>query len=153
MRNFHDFSYDLFIHSNNPEEVILAILSDFKEQPADVIIVKILERLKTLETASQNVGKYVLQLEVLSKLRNLQVETIKEISTMPFTYDLKTDIRFKQGREIGKEEGIEQGIEQEKGQVAVKMLSQTSLTVNQIAAIAGLSISEIKKLKASFEKK
>jgi hypothetical protein len=68
MRNIHDFSYDLFIHSSNPEEVILAILSDFKELPADVIIAKILERLKALETATQNIGKYaaIQLLELLS---------------------------------------------------------------------------------------
>ncbi|MES2775410.1 MAG: hypothetical protein V4722_14645 [Bacteroidota bacterium] len=30
MRNIFDFPYELFIYSSNPEEVILAILSDFK---------------------------------------------------------------------------------------------------------------------------
>jgi len=156
MRNIHDFPVDLFINSINPEEVILAILSDFKNESPKAIIKKILKQLQRLEQPSKGFSKYVLQLEVLSKLRNLQEETTKEISTMPFTYDLKTDIRYKQGQEIGKEIG--QKIGEEKGyyknqvNVTRKMLLKGIYSIEEISAITGLSIDEILKLSTEIKR-
>jgi hypothetical protein len=36
--------------------------------------------------------KYTRQLEILSNLRSLQKETVKQLETMPFVYDLENDI-------------------------------------------------------------
>ncbi|MES2775409.1 MAG: hypothetical protein V4722_14640 [Bacteroidota bacterium] len=100
--------------------------------------------MKQLETVSQSVGKYVLQLEVLSKLRNLQEETTKEITAMPFTYDLKTDIRYKQG--------VEEGIEKTKRDIATTLLSEGAMNPTQISAITGVPLAEVRKMKAAIEK-
>jgi predicted transposase/invertase (TIGR01784 family) len=98
--------------------------------------------------------KYVRQLEVLSNLRNLQEETIKQIETMPFTYNLESDIRYKQGIEKGIERGIEKGIERgiEKGieskslEIANKMILSGIFSTEQIVDFSGLSLEKVKGL-------
>jgi hypothetical protein len=70
--NLQGIDYQTFLQSNKPEEIILAILGDFKNEPSSKVIVEILTQLKTITTATSSSGKYVIQLEVLSKLRSLQ---------------------------------------------------------------------------------
>jgi hypothetical protein len=43
--------------------------------------------------------EHITDLEILSGLRNLQSETKKQIDKMPIIYDLRKDIRFKEGAE------------------------------------------------------
>ncbi len=110
--NFEEIDVDTFINSNIPEVVILGILANYKGQKPDKIADIILKKILNTNVALDKKQKCVKQLEVLSKLRDLQ-ETIKQkINIMAFEYDLKTDIRFLEGREEGIEKGIEKGREE-----------------------------------------
>jgi len=66
-----ELDYELFIHSDKPEDVVVAILCDFKKKSPEYIIDTILNRLQKLNNDELDLSKYVTQLEVLSKLRNL----------------------------------------------------------------------------------
>lgn len=100
--NMQDFSYELFLNSNKPEEIILAILADFGKTDSDTIIKSILQKIKDLPIENSIQKKTVIQLEVLSKLRKLQSQIIKHITAMALTYNIEEDLRYKQGQEIGK---------------------------------------------------
>ncbi len=95
--NMQDFSYELFLNSNKPEEIILAILADFGKTDSDTIIKNILQKIKDLPIENSIQKKTVIQLEVLSKLRKLQSQIIKHITAMALTYNIEEDLRYKQG--------------------------------------------------------
>ena len=71
--------------------------------------------------------RYIKQLEILSNLRNLQKLTIKISEKMALVYDLKTDVRYKQG--------IEQIIE--------KMLRKRKLSHEEIAEIVDVPVDHV----------
>ncbi len=150
--------HEMFIHSDKPEEVLIAILCDFKNQSAERIIETILKRLKLLENDELELSRYTRQLEVLSKLRKLQEITIKKIEAMPIIYDLETDIRFLQGVEKGVNQGVNQGIEQqtrkqeeENKAKIIEMLKDEVLSTVQLAKYMNVSIEYVEELKKQLE--
>lgn len=78
---------------------MLAILCDFKKKRAEYIITKILMRLKQLNTSPLNLQKNIVQLEIISKLRKLQPLLTKILNDMPFVFDIRKDLRFKEGKQ------------------------------------------------------
>jgi predicted transposase/invertase (TIGR01784 family) len=157
LQNVNQIEYEHFLASNVPEEVILAILADFKGNNPEQIIRKIVGRLKELSDQSLRLTKYEKQLEILSKLRNLQKQTIQTITTMGWEYELETDIRYLQGVEKGTVQGIEQGIERgiEQGKLASniefvkKLLEDSDFSIKKIASMVGVSIEFVEKIKNS----
>ncbi len=99
-----------FLQSEKPEEVILGILADFQGRSPEEVIIDILATITKRVTEQESLNKYYRQLEILSNLRNLQLETTKFIGNMPLTYDIRTDLRFKEGRQEGRQEGLESGV-------------------------------------------
>jgi predicted transposase/invertase (TIGR01784 family) len=143
------FNYEDFIESDTPEEVILAILCNFRNTSPQKVIEKVLNKLQKLLKGNNRFGKYLKQLEVLSKLRELQVETIKQTSIMPIVYDLETDIRFMQGEARGEAKG-EAKVEQARIETAKELLLLNILSLTQIAQITKLSIDKIKDIKSKL---
>jgi len=99
--NLCEISYKRFIDSDQPEEVLLSILADRDDVEPRAIIQLILKRLVQLKGDSIATRKFIRQLEIISKLRNLQELTTKTIDIMSISYDIRTDVRFKQGVEEG----------------------------------------------------
>ncbi len=69
--------YELFINSEEPEEIIMAVLADFKGENNKAVIKKILTCLKNKTKNKRKLQKLILQLEMLSNLRKLQPQVIK----------------------------------------------------------------------------
>ena len=101
--------YQKFLQSNVPEAVIWAILADYGDDKPEQVIQRILLRVNELSQSKTTFSQHVRRLEVLSKLRKLQPIFIQISNDMAFTYDLKTDIRYKQGKAEGKAEGKVEG--------------------------------------------
>ena len=80
---------------------------------------------------SLRLKRYIKQLEILSNLRNLQELTIKISEKMALVYDLKTDVRYRQG--------IEQGIQL----MIEKMLRKGKLNHQEIAEIADVAVDHV----------
>ena len=154
LENVNQIDYEHFLASNIPEEVILAILADFKGNNPEQIIREIVKRLKELSDQSLRLTKYEKQLEILSKLRNLQKQTIQTITTMGWEYELETDIRYLQGVEKGTVKGIEQGIEQGKlvsnVEFVKKLLKDSDFSVRKIASMVGVTIEFVEKIKSDI---
>lgn len=145
--NLQEYSYKQFVFSDKPEEIILAILADFgKESPEEVVKV-ILEKLKTSPSETFRKEKCVVQLEVLSVLRNLQAEIIKQLEVMGLTYDLKNDLRFKQGIKEGQEKGQET-----KAITAIKKMLADNFSFEQIAKYLEVTVDFVKKIAKETKK-
>lgn len=153
--SLNNMSATQLLNSKIPEEVILAILADYHKEQSDEIIRSILERLQILcEKDKQSMGKYASQLTILSKLRNLEPQTIQNIKTMPQLFDITTSILYKEGLEKGLEEGLEKGLEDlEKKSITLvaNMLTMSEISVKKIADLTNVDITLVKYLKHKFD--
>ncbi len=145
--NMQDFSYELFLNSDKPEEIILAILADFGEQSSEAVIKSLLQKLKGLPIENSLIERTVIQLEVLSKLRKLQLQIIEQLNTMALTYNIEEDVRFKQGKEIGKEIGKEENAKE----TILEML-KGGFTINEIVKYVKVPREFIEQIAKQFKK-
>lgn len=175
--DIRSFDYRDFIGSPNAETIILAVLADFRGKQGPEVIREILTRLKKLAEQGIRINKYVIQLEILSKLRSLQSQTSQLIQHMPITYDITEDIRYQQGLEEGirgfkdlerkylsQIEQTKQEVEQAKLQNEFEKLKNAKVMLrspeflrgafdlNFIAITQGLPIERILALKAEIER-
>ena len=125
--NYHD----LLEGATQPEEAVLAILSSFKKSEVDTVIPKILRRLQQLAGDERKLRRYVRQIEVLANLRDLQPQVIQYTETMALTYNIKTDVRYQQGRE----------------EVIRALLKSGLLSSQQIAEATNSTLKQIQRIK------
>lgn len=147
--SINEIDYEQFLHSEYPEEIILAILANFRRQDKAKVIERILLALKSKAQKPKLLQKYITQMEILSKLRNLQPEIIKTISAMPITYDITTDLRFMEGVE----KGVEKGMEKKTNEMVRALLVQGDLSIEIIASIANITVEQVKAIAADLKKK
>jgi predicted transposase/invertase (TIGR01784 family) len=150
--SLQDISYKVFLNSEIPEEIILAILGDFEGKEPQKVIFELLDKLDDLETGTLRMEKCVKQLEILSVLRNLQAIIIEQIHmNMALRYDIKKDLRYLQGKEEGKEEGREEGREegeQIKTLIGVRRaIKKGKLSIEDIADIFEVSVEYVNQIK------
>lgn len=143
--NMQEIDYHQFVNSSKPEEVILAILADFGKDKPQTVIDAILEKILIVTEPNLKREKTVRQLEILSKLRKLQAQIIKSLNNMALTYDIKNDIRYKEGKLEGKEEGIEMTI-------SVINLLNSKFSQKQIAENLKISLETVQKIINSLKK-
>jgi predicted transposase/invertase (TIGR01784 family) len=146
--HFQDFDYHTFLNSNEPEEVILAILANFGGENPEKVAEKILNKLKSLPTETFRHEKCVKQLEILSKLRNLQGTIIKLLEQMALTYDLKEDLRYQQGIS----EGIKEGKKETIIETIEKMLKDKILSYQKIAQYFDVSVEFVQEIANKMKK-
>lgn len=147
--NVHKLNPEKILGSQIPEEVILAILGEYEREKAEGLIRRIIERLKELCGNEARFNKYIKQLTVLSRLRNLEVETKKTVEQMPITYDITKDGLFLEGKREGKKEGIKEGVLKERKRRNIEVarnLKTAGVDIKIISESTGLSLAEIKKL-------
>ena len=95
--NLNELNYDDFLMSQIPEEIIFAILCDFKGEQEEKVVRSIFTKLKKVSNHPVKLKKFVRQLEMLSHLRKLD-ELINKISyEMPVLIDVKESAFYKRG--------------------------------------------------------
>ncbi|MFP4343023.1 MAG: hypothetical protein ACLFQO_21460, partial [Cyclobacteriaceae bacterium] len=99
--NTQSYDYEVLLHSQVPEEVIFAILGDFKNEQLENIVSNILNRLVQVIPDKKKLQRYIQQLLVLSKLRNLEAETLKQTEAMPIEFDINKDVVYQKGKSEG----------------------------------------------------
>lgn len=149
--NLQDWDPEVFLASNLPEEVIIAVLAG-KTQGDEKrpIVQKVLAKLQELlgDDPTELRRRFV-QLEVLGKLRDIQSLIIKEEQNMALLselFNIKEDIRYQQGVA----QGINEGIEQEKMVLVKNLLLKTDFSIEKIADIAEVSISFVMEIRKSL---
>lgn len=150
VRNVIDVSYSTFLDTDNPEEAVIAILGNLGSDTLEIAVGRILQTLKRTAKDTLALGRFIRQLEVLSKLRDAQDEVIKQIERMPIIYDLETDIRYLQGKQKGSEESMLKGMikgMQEGRQEGLQEGRQEAMrdAVKGLLSLGGLNIDQIAK--------
>jgi hypothetical protein len=135
---------ELFLNSNDPHEIVLAVLCKYTRKEAPKIIKQILEKLRAKVPNERNLQEHVTDLEILSGLRNLQSETKKQVAKMPVIYDLTKDIRFKEGLEVGEEKKARAS--------TIQLLKNGILPVVTIAEVVGMPLSFVLQIQKELEK-
>ncbi|HAS43737.1 MAG TPA: hypothetical protein DCS93_24865 [Microscillaceae bacterium] len=155
LMNLKEIHYTQLLDSHIPEEVILAILGDFNNQTSEKVLRQIIVKLQKLSSAPITLNKYLRQLFVFARLRNLTEVTQKQLNTMAFTYDIEKDAFFKRGKEKGREEGrlegmqegklegIQEGLQKGKESTAINLLKLGKFTYKEIAQITDLTLEQI----------
>jgi predicted transposase YdaD len=156
LQSLRDYSYQSLLSSDVPEEIILAILADFEGKQVEEVLKNILQKLQVVSKQEITLRKYIRQLAILARLRNLVQETQKQVKDMGLTYNITEDPLYQEGLVKGEEKGIEKGIE--KGQKAreksliVEMLRDGTLTVEKIASLAKVPVAYVKQVAAELNK-
>jgi predicted transposase YdaD len=139
-----------FVSSQLPGEIILAILGDFEGEDPMEVLTKILTRLKETSTDEMALRKYVRQLSILARLRNLTTETQKQINDMGLIDELIDNITedplYQQGVLKGREEGIEKGMEKGMRNLIIKMLKDRTLSIEKIAELAEVTVEYVRQV-------
>ena len=147
LKNISELNIQQTINSEVPEEIILSILSDYPKSNASEIIKSIILKLKNAVNNPSELNRYIQQLLILSRLRNLEVETKKQVDDMPITYDITKDGLYNEGIEKGIEKGREEN--REKLEIVIlKALKSKVLNITQIADLFDVEIDYVLKIQA-----
>ena len=142
------YKYSTLLASDYPEEVLLAIHSNFAGEAPEEIVQKIINRLKALSPDKRTLKKYVIHLTTISNLQNLEKEVIK-ISKKMDIIDQKDFPSYKEGRKEGIREGIREGIKEGKLEAMKEfalILLKDGYTPEQVAQRLSLPLKEIREL-------
>ena len=136
-----------FIHSNIPEEVVLAILCDFGEDQPEEVVKQILAHLHKICRRSVRLKKYQKQLLILSRLRKMELIVQTQVEAMTIHYDIEIDGLYLQGIEKGIQEGIQEGIEEgaalKERQVILAQWSLQEFSLERIALMSGAALERV----------
>lgn len=144
--------YEVFYHSTKIEEVVFAILADFKNRNPEILIKDIIERMKTLASGELDLLKHTQQLRILSNLRNLEAQTTKILTNMPILIDITQDSLYKKGAEQGIEKGIEKGALDKASITVLNMFLKSKLSNLQIAEFTSEQLIFVEKLRKEYDK-
>ncbi len=143
--NISKLKFDELIQSQIPEEIILAILSDFEGEQPERVIRSIIEQLKNVSSDKAALKKYISQLQIFSLLRNLDEETTKIYRNMPLTINWEEHTLFKQGVEKGLQKGI-----QVKNRPSIIRMLKDGIPIEKIAEYFDVSIDYIHEIRESM---
>jgi predicted transposase/invertase (TIGR01784 family) len=155
LTSLQDIDYHVFVNSDKPEEVILAILANFGADQPETVVKTVLEKIKAIPTETLRREKCVKQLEILSNLRNLQALIIKQLEIMALTYDIEKDIRFQQGISKGLQQGISKGISKGAEAKAIEAIAEMlndNLSPETIAKYLKVSTDFVKNVAETLKK-
>ena len=131
--NLCTINSDKLLSSQIPEELILAVLSNYNKEQTEEILRSIIYKLKNAVKDKALLQKYIQQLIFISRLRKIDDKTIKILQSMPILIDIENDTLFKQGISQGKIEMIIQGF---KSGISLELLSKISgIAVDEISTI------------------
>ncbi len=148
MINITEIDSKQLISSQIPEVVVMALLGNFAIDDLEKVLTEILNKLKKLTDSQGKLKKYINQLVILARIRNLENIVSQKLSIMPIQYNVEKDGLYLKGMEKGMEKGIDIGV----AKSAWKMFKAGN-SVNIIADTLDLTISQIKMAIKEWEAK
>ena len=133
-----------FLEADAPEMILLALLTDYEGEQSQQVLRSIIERLQAKSNPTE-LKKYLQQLLLLSRIRQLEGLTFKMIENMPIDYKIEDSLLFKKGEEKGMEKGEKKG--KQKILTALKCLKEGK-SHKETALVSGLTLEEVKALDA-----
>jgi hypothetical protein len=144
--NFKDFLF-----GETPQEVVFAILADPGEVGVDEVIRLILERLVQLVGKKGAIRKFVKQLVMLSRKRNLHSQTINKVKIMIGYQDIEDDVVYHLGLDKGIEQGQVKGKE-ETAIIAIRNAVKKGFDLGAIVEILELQPGYVNKIQKQLTK-
>ncbi len=157
--------YHEFINSDNPEEIIFAILGNFGGEQAETVVAEIIDHLGE-KADGLALQKFVTQLRILSNLRKLQptVDIIMEHLSTYFEIekdwfyikgqrDAEQKLREKELKIEQKLREKEQKLREKEQKIIAKLILNTDLTDELIANITTCTLEVVKNLREKLNKK
>jgi len=149
--NTHSFSPKRWLEQEEPAKIIMAILSDYQKPNAAIILEAIVNRLRKVCKTEAELKKFIEQLIIISRMRNLEELTIKISKAMPITIDIEKDYLYKLGLKKG-----EEIVKQTKAALEAKAKAEAKKVAREKAALEAKAKAEVKKVvqeKAALEAK
>lgn len=137
--SFVDIDYHIFLNSTRPEEVVLGVLADFQGDSPAKALEQIIQRIEETATGDFPLKKYFKQLRVLAQLRKLE-ENLKDLTMDSISKFVSVE------RDAAYMVGFDKGEAKAKVDFVKNLLAKVSLTVEQIADIAGVSVGFVKQV-------
>ncbi len=103
-----------------------------------------MRKLQEISGEEITLRKYIRQLAILARLRNLTEETQKQVTDMGILYDVTKDYLYQQGRE--------QGQRSMQHQIIVTMLEDETLSFEKIAAFAHVPVEYVQQIAEELKK-
>ena len=140
-----EIDYLIFLNSNKPEEVILAILANFKEENPENVLKKIIQRIEETTKGDFSLNRYFNQLRVLAQLRNIELNLKNAMDSIAKYIKEERDVLYLRGLDKGKE--------REQLKFITFLLQEGNRTVSQIADIAGTTVNIVKSVQLQITSK
>jgi predicted transposase YdaD len=154
--NIHEFDSKTLLESQIPDVVLLTILADYPKEQVRSVIRLILRQLEATCKSPAEKSKYFKQLILLSRLRKIEDLTTKITEEMPITFDLETDILYRQGKIKGELEGELKGelkgIETGRLDTAKNLIENTDFSDEKIAFLTSVSVTIVKKMRLDLKR-
>lgn len=141
--DFKELDAQLFLKSDVPEEMILAILGDHRNDNASKIVFEVVKRIEQLQPQTLEKQKIFQQLLVLGRLRKLDLNIQQVMDSISQYIKIEEDVLFLKGIE----KGIENTSEIKNRQFVISLLNGTDFSVEKIANLASVSIEFVEKMK------
>ncbi len=140
---FAKLDYHIFVNSDKPEEIVLGILANFKNEGSEFAIKKIARRLKETTDGDFALRRYFQQLRILAQLRNLGDELkYTAMESLENYVSMEKDAFYL----IGVDRGEKRGEEKSKERFVRNLLAKLALPTEQIAELAGVSTKFVEKI-------
>lgn len=127
------------LNSEIPEEIMLAILTDYPKSDAERVIERIIVKLQRAASNETQLKQAIQQLLILSRLRNLETITKEKTDQMPITYDITTDGLYLEGKEVGHKKGSKETTDQ----LIIRALKLGKNSIEEIAEIADVEVTYV----------
>lgn len=148
--SFAELDYLIFLKSDKPEEIVLGILANFDPQPPHKAIEQLLKRVQETTAGELTFNRYVNQLRILAQLRNRQPLLNDAMLTISQFFNEEDDVLFKRGERLGEQRGElrgeQRGEQKTKEQIVKNLLIKTSMTHQQIAETAEVSVEFVERI-------
>jgi len=141
--SLNELNYDDFLASQIPEEIIFAILCDFKGEQPEKIVRSIFTKLQAVSGHPNKLQKFVRQLQMLSQLCNLDDIVDKVRNDMPVLIDITQNALYKRG---AREHALEI-----KREAIIDMLNDNFLPIDKIAQYLKVSIDDVIAIKNEID--
>lgn len=134
--------YLIFVNSDKPEEIVLGILADFKEEDPENALKQILQRIEETTDTDFSLQRYFNQLRILAQLRNLDLKLKNAMDSIAKHIKEERDVLYLRGRD------------KEKEILIINLLKQTDFSFEKIANLSNATVEFVKgvKQKISIDK-
>jgi hypothetical protein len=92
------FDYHVFLNSDKPEEIILGILANFKDENPENALKQIITRVKETTEGDFSLKRYFNQLRVLAQLRNLELKLENAMDSIAELIKEERDVLYLRGQ-------------------------------------------------------